>query len=41
MKPVGVGDQTPKGSFTLAHSCLGLNLSVTLQLEFDILTNLV
>ena len=41
LKPVGDGDPTSKGSFTLERLRLGFNLSVTLLLEFDTFTNLV
>ena len=41
LKQTGVGDPTSKGSFTLERLRLGLNLSVTLLLEFDIFGNLV
>ena len=40
MKPMGVGDPTPEGSFTLEHLHLGLNLSVTSLLGFDIIITL-
>ena len=41
MKPKVVGDPTSKGSFTLERLCLGLNLSVTLLLGFDIIITLL
>ena len=36
MKPGGVGDPTSKGSFILERLRLGVDLSVTLLLGFDI-----
>ena len=41
MKPKGVGDPKSKGSFTLESLRLGLNLSVTLLLGFDIIITLL
>ena len=37
IKPKSVGDPTSKGSFTLEHLRLGLDLNVSLQLGFDII----
>ena len=37
VKLKGVGDSTSKGSFTLERLRLGLNMSVTLLLGFDVI----